>query len=58
MSCRVKILVGIRSTETWSMQTQQRRVDVLVKVDIEIEAIVGHAGRKLPVIHAVGLTSL
>ena len=49
MSCRVETRVDIRS-----MQAQKRRIDVLVEVDVQIESIIGHIGRKLPVVHVVG----
>jgi hypothetical protein len=46
-------LAGIRS-----MQAQKRRIDVLVEVDIQIEAVVGHVGGNIPVVHVVGHDSL
>lgn len=49
MSCRVGVRVDIRS-----MQVQERRVDVLVEVDVQIESIAGQVGRKLQVVHVVG----
>ena len=49
MGCRIEILVGIRS-----MQAQERRINELVEVDVQIESIIGHIGRKLPVVHVVG----
>jgi hypothetical protein len=61
MSCRVKILVrlaGIRSIAIWSMDAQKRRIDGWVEVDIQVEAVMGHVGRKLPVEHVVGHDSL
>ena len=49
MGCRIEILVGIRS-----MQAQERRINELVEVDVQIESVTGHVGRKLPVVHVVG----
>jgi hypothetical protein len=40
------------------MHAQKRRIDVLVEVDIQVEAVVSHVGRKLPVEHVVGHDSL
>ena len=36
------------------MHAQERRIDELVEVDVQIESVAGHVGRELPVVHVVG----